>query len=280
MKKLILGVVGVAMVAGLLFGGKVIPYAQTAYDKASRSIEQQVPISFQIEAAKKQLENIGPEIDDMNLQIAKEKVSIKKLQSSLERQEESLKKSRGEMLTLRSHIDSGDDLYVAANSKAYTTQRVKEELRTRLAIHKTATATMEKDEKVLELREKSLNAAMERLAEARSQKTELALEIEHLTAQNRMNEVVKTASKLDQFDNSQLARTRSMIEDISARLETEQEMMSMMPTHFGQIPVSSDSSIADSDVLKDMDAFFDQQDAKKAESKKEVSGEELVSFES
>lgn len=277
MKKLILGVVGVAMVAGLLFGSNLMPYAQTAYDKASRSIEQQVPISFQIDAAKKQLENIGPEIDDMNLQIAKEKVSIKKLESSIERQEESLETSRREMMTLRSHVDSGDDLYVAANSKAYTTARVKEELRTRLSIHKTAVATMEKDQKVLELREKALDAAMERLAEARSQKTELALQIEHLTAQNRMNEVVKTASKLDEFDNSQLSRARGMIEDISARLETEQEMLSMMPTNYGQIPVSSDSSIADTDVLEDMDAFFDKQDAKNAEEKD--SGEELVSFE-
>ena len=277
MKKLILGVVGVVMVAGLLFGGNFIPYAQTAYDKASRSIEQQVPISFQIDAAKKQLENIGPEIDDMNLQIAKEKVSIKKLESSIERQEDSLEKSRREMMTLRSHVDSGDEFYVAANSKAYTTTRVKEELRTRLSIHKTAVATMDKDQKVLELREKALDAALERLAEARSQKTELALQIEHLTAQNRMNEVVKTASKLDQFDNSQLARTRSMIEDISARLETEQEMLSMMPTNYGQIPVSSDSSIADTDVLDDMDAFFNKRDAKNAD-KKENSGEELVSF--
>ena len=92
-----------------------------------------------------------------------------------------------------------------------------------------------------------------------------------------MNEVVKTASKLDQFDNSQLARTRSMIEDISARLETEQEMLSMMPTNYGQIPVSSDSSIADTDVLDDMDAFFNKRDAKNAD-KKENSGEELVSF--
>jgi len=213
----------------------------------------------------------------MNFQIAKEKVSIKKLESSIERQEESLETSRREMMTLRAHVDSDKDLYVAANSKAYTTARVKDEIRTRLSIHKTATATMEKDQKVLELRQKALDAALERLAEARSQKTELALQIEHLTAQNRMNEVVKTASKLDQFDNSQLARTRGMVEDISARLETEQEMLSMMPTSYGQIPVSSDS-IADTDVLEDMDAFFDKQDAKKAE-QQESTGEELVSFE-
>jgi len=278
MKKCILGVAGLVLVAGLLFGGKVIPYGQAAYDKAVTAIDNQVPISFQIDAAKKQLENIGPEIDDMNLQIAKEKVSIKKLESSIERQEEALESSRREMMTLRSHVDSGDDFYVAANSKAYSTTRVKEELRTRLSIHKTASATLEKDQKVLSLREKSMDAAMERLAEARSQKTELALQIEHLTAQNRMNEVVKTASKLDQFDNSELARTRGMIEDISARLETEAEMMSMMPTHYGQIPVSSDSSFSDTDVLEDMDAFFNKQDSKKAEDEN-VAGEELVSFE-
>ena len=276
MKKLIYTVVGIAMLGGLLFGSNLVPYAQTAYDKASSSVQQQVPISFQIDAAKKQLDKIGPEIDDMNLQIAKEKVSIKKLESSIERQEDTLEKSRREMMTLRSHVDSGDEFYVAANSKAYTTVRVKEELRTRLSIHKTAVATMDKDQKVLELREKALDAAMERLAEARSQKTELALQIEHLTAQNRMNEVVKTASKLDQFDNSQLARTRGMIEDISARLETEQEMLSMMPSNYGQIPVSSDSSFADTDVLDDMDAFFNKQDAKDAD--KPESGEELVSF--
>lgn len=279
MKKLILGVTGLMLIGGLLFGGKLIPYAQTAYDKASRSIEQQVPVSFQIDAAKKQLENIGPEIDNMNFTIAKEKVSIKKLQASLERQEESLEESRRDMLALRSHIDSGDEFYVATNSRAYTIDQVRSDLRERLSKHKVAAATLEKDQKVMELREKSLDAAMDRLAEARSQKSELALQIEHLTAQNRMNEVVRTASKLDQFDNSQLARTRGMIEDISARLETEQEMMSMMPTHFGQIPVSGGSEFADTDVLEEMDAFFDQQDAKKTEKKSE-SNEELVSFES
>lgn len=278
MKKCILGVAGVVLVAGLLFGGKGMAYLQTAYDKASNAIDNQVPISFQIDAAKKQLENIGPEIDSMNLQIAKEKVSIKKLQASIERQQETLDTSRREMMTLRSHVESGDEFYVAANSKAYSTTRVKEELRSRLSIHKTATATLEKDQKVLELRQKAMDAALERLAEARNQKTELALQIEHLTAQNRMNEVVKTASKLDQFDNSQLSRTRGMIEDISARLETEAEMMSMMPTQYGQIPVSSDSSIADTDVLEEMDAFFEKQDLKKTEDK-DVAGEEFVSIE-
>lgn len=278
MKKCVLGVAGLGLLASLLFGGKGIAYLQTAYNNASIAIDNQVPISFQIDAAKNQLESIGPEINDMNLQIAKEKVSIKKLESSIQRQQDALETSRREMLTLRTHVDSGDEFYVAANSKAYNTERVMEELRTRLATHKTGVATLDKDQKVLELRERALDAALERLSEARSQKTELSLQIEHLSAQNRMNEVVKTASKLDELDSSQLARTRGMIEDISARLETEQEMMSVMPTQYGQIPVSADSSIAEADVLEAMDDFFEQRDAKKVE-QDEVSGEALVSIE-
>ena len=267
---------GLFVVAGMLFGGKLIPYAQTAYDKARTSVESQVPISFQIDAAKKQLEKIGPEINDMNFQIAKEKVAIKKLANNIERQQGDLETSKSDMLTLRTHVDSGDEFYVAANSKAYSTDDVKRELRQRLAIHKTGVATLEKDAKVLELRQKSLDAALERLQQAQVQKTELSLQIEHLTAQNRMNEVVKTASKLDKFDDSQLARTRTMIEDISARLETEQEMMSMMPAaQYGSIPVSTHGIAADTDVLEEMDAFFDTQDAKKL--KKIETDDELVS---
>ena len=175
MKKYVLGVAGFGLLAALLFGGKGMTYLQTAYEKTTTAIDNQVPISFQLDAAKKQLESIGPEIDDMNQQIAKETVSIKKLESTIERQVEALETSRREMLTLRTHVDSGDEFYVAANSKAYSTERVMEELRTRLSTHKTATATLEKDQKVLELREKALEAALERVAEARSQKSELAL---------------------------------------------------------------------------------------------------------
>ncbi len=274
MKKLILGAIGVAVLSGFIFGGNMIPYAQTAYEKAATAVESKVPVSFQIDAAKKQLERIGPEINHMNQEIAKEIVDIKKLANSIKRQQAALEKSEGDMISLRSHLDSGDKFYVAANSRAYSTDDVKRDLRQRLTSHKTGVATLEKDQKVIELRKKSLDAAIERVQQAEVQKTELSLQIEHLTAQHRMNEVVKTASKLDQLDDSQLSRTRSMVEDISARLDAEQEMMSMMPTHFGSIPVG-EAADSGTDILDEIDAFFDKQDAK--ESKKEVDSKEFVS---
>jgi len=87
MKKLILGAIGVAVLSGFIFGGNMIPYAQTAYEKAATAVESKVPVSFQIDAAKKQLERIGPEINHMNQEIAKEIVDIKKLANSIKRQQ-------------------------------------------------------------------------------------------------------------------------------------------------------------------------------------------------
>ena len=71
-KKVTLGVLALVVIGGLLFGSKVIPYAQTAYNKVKTSAQDSVPVSSQIDAAKAQLEKIGPEIKNMVHQIAKE----------------------------------------------------------------------------------------------------------------------------------------------------------------------------------------------------------------
>ena len=81
-KKVTLGVLGVALVAGLLFGGKLVPYTQTAVKNIREATQGSVPVSFQIEAARDQLEKIGPEIRDMVHEVAKEKVEIDRLARS------------------------------------------------------------------------------------------------------------------------------------------------------------------------------------------------------
>ena len=70
-KKLTLGVLGVVLVGGLLFGSRIVPYAKTAYEKVRSSAQDTVPISFQIDAAKEQLKKIDPEIVMVQLEIEK-----------------------------------------------------------------------------------------------------------------------------------------------------------------------------------------------------------------
>ena len=72
-----------------------------------------------------------------------------------------------------------------------------------------------------------------------------------------MNDLVKTTHHYD-FDDSQLARTRTMVEDIGARIDTEEELLNIAPAvAFGQIPVS-ESNVGDSEnILGEIDAWLD-----------------------
>lgn len=254
-KKIIVGTLGTVLVGGLLFGSNIVPYAQTAYQRLTDSAQDAVPISFQIDAAKKQLAKISPEVNNMFHQIAKEKVQVKRLQQQLVKQELELEKSRSEILALRQHLDSGKEFFVATDSKAYTSERVKEDLRHRFTLHRTAEQRLKTAQRTLTLRESALNSGFESLEKAQAQQRELQVKIETLNARNRMNHLVKTTAHFA-FDDSQLSRTRTMIDDISARIETEEEMLNLAPVAFGQIPVNSEADCPTGNLLEELDAYF------------------------
>lgn len=276
-KKIVVGTLGTVLVGGLLFGSNVVPYAQTAYQRLTDSAQDAVPISFQIDAAKQQLAKIGPEVNNMYHQIAKEKVQVKRLEQQLVKQASDLEKSRSEILALRQHLDSGKEFFVATNSKAYTSERVKEDLRHRFTLHRTAEQRLKTAEKTLALRESALNNGFESLEKAQAQQRELQVKIETLNARNRMNDLVKTTAHYD-FDDSQLARTRAMVDDISARIETEEEMMNLAPVVFGQIPVNSEANISAGNLLEELDAYFNPSDDAQESAAEEVKADsDLVS---
>ena len=276
-KKMVVGTLGTVLIGGLLFGSNVVPYAQTAYQRLTDSAQDAVPISFQIDAAKQQLAKIGPEVNNMYHQIAKEKVQVKRLEQQLVKQASDLEKSRSEILALRQHLDSGKEFFVATNSKAYTSERVKEDLRHRFTLHRTAEQRLKTAEKTLALRESALNNGFESLEKAQAQQRELQVKIETLNARNRMNDLVKTTAHYD-FDDSQLARTRAMVDDISARIETEEEMMNLAPVVFGQIPVNSEANISAGNLLEELDAYFNPSDDAQESAAEEVKADsDLVS---
>ena len=271
LKRLTLGGLGLALIGGLVFGSNLIPYGQTALNNVRQAAEDHIPVEMKIQTAQTQLAKIGPEIKNMVHQIAKEQVQINRLKADLEQQETRLEASYDEMMTLRSHVESGDKFYVALNGKSYNSSRVKEDLSHRFKIYQTAEKTKEKQGEILTLREKALDAAVAKLDEAKSQQRELEVEIENLIARNRMNEVIGTARKIN-IDNSQLAKTRDMLDDLDARISADEQVLNIAPKYYGQIPVGADSITADSDVLDDMDAYF----TKKAAEKQVETDDDLV----
>ena len=90
-----------------------------------------------------------------------------------------------------------------------------------------------------------------------------------------MNEVIATATQI-KLDNSQLSKTREMLDDIDARISADEEYYNIAPKYFGQIPVNDDSITPSSDVLNDMDAYFDAKEAGDGDVSDESSEADLV----
>ncbi|MEM9412795.1 MAG: hypothetical protein AAGA30_16910, partial [Planctomycetota bacterium] len=165
------------------------------------------------------------------------------------------RQSKNQMLTLREHLTSGDEFYTAANLKTYTTARVEEDLNHRLDLYETAQQTVASQEQVLAARQAAVDAALEKLDEAKALQRELEVKIENLRARNRVNEVAKTASNIN-MDNSKLAQASATLDDIGAQIEADTEMLQMVPKYFGQIPVDQDSVVSHRNAIDRMDALF------------------------
>lgn len=253
-KKAIIAGAALLLIGAVVFGGRLVPYAQTAYDGVVDSVNSSVPIDFQIKTARKQLEKIDPEIRDMVYQIAKEKAQIKGLERQMAKDESMLKRQYDEMMTLRGHLQSGEEVYVATNGQAFANTRVEEDLRHRFSVYQTAEKTHQKSAQILEIRQQALATALTKLDNAKSLQRELEVQIENLTARERMVDVAKAASSIN-LDDSKLSVTQEMINDIGAKLDAEEEMLNMAPEYLGSIPVSGEVT-DNGNILDDMDEYF------------------------
>ena len=87
--------------------------------------------------------------------------------------------------------------------------------------------------------------------------------------------MIATATQI-KLDNSQLSKTREMLDDIDARISADEEYYNIAPKYFGQIPVNDDSVTPSSDVLNDMDAYFEAKESGSGDVSNESSEADLV----
>jgi peptidoglycan hydrolase CwlO-like protein len=255
-KKLFLIAVGGGLVLALLFGRKLVPYATTAFEKVRATVNEQVPISFELDSARKQLGLINKDVRNMMYEIAKEEVAVEQLESRLASQRSDIERQQANILRLRDHLESGEAQFVV-HGRSYGNDRVRDDLRTRFENFKTSEATAEKTQQVLDARRNGLESAKQRLEQMIAQRHELEIQIENLDARHRMIEVAKTSSQM-KLDDSNLARTREMIDDIKARLDVDEKLLDISPQYTGEIPMDAAPTIEETDLLEQIDAHFSQ----------------------
>ena len=184
---------GVTILGLFVFGRHASSYVRTATGWVSDSVKQAVPIEFEIDRARGMVKDIMPEIRKNMQTIAKEEVEVERLNQDISNLEKKQDKDRTELMSLRTEASSGKTTFRFAGHN-YTLDQVKCDLANRFDRFKTSDATLASLNEILTARQKSLDAARQKLDAMLVQKRQLEADVENLEARLKVVEVAQTSS--------------------------------------------------------------------------------------
>ena len=251
----VMGTVGFGLLGGLLFGKDVVSYVKSSAKGVRTAVKESVPVEFELRRARDMLEDIIPEMHANIRLIAQEEVEVAALKGEIGKAGEALQDEQTRIKTLRIALEQPQAKYHFAG-RNYDRYEVKEDLATRFERYKENELVLASKVRLLDSREKSLNAAMQLLEKTRSQKRILENRIEALASQYRLVKAASVGSQI-QVDNGKLARTQKLITEIQKRLDVAERVLAHESKFIESIPVDT---VVESDLVAQVDEYFESRE--------------------
>ena len=259
-RKLILGGLAVAVLAGFLLGSDALSYLSTSCERVSARVQDSVPMEFQIDRARKMVRDLEPEIRRSMHVIAKEEVEVQNLEKQIGQAEEKTSKDKSEIMRLQSDLKTGESVFRYAGHR-YTAGEVRQDLSRRFARFKTADATLGSLRDMRDARQRNLDAARQKLSAMMTAQRQLQVDVANLEAKLKLVEVAQASSDL-QLDDSQLARAKQLMLDIRTRLDVAAKLANA-DTHFqAEIPLDGAATENITDQVAEYFRLGESQDSK------------------
>jgi chromosome segregation ATPase len=245
------GLIGGAVVVGaglLVFGTDIFSYAHTSGRMLKRSVNEMIPPEFEIQRARDLLDGLVPELHANLRLVAQEEVEVAHLEKDVGKKREAvaaegsqIQKARGDLEILPASVGGNGARQASVEdlSRRFERFRMNEMLLT-------------SQEKLLENRKKSLQAAIAKLEKTRLARSELAVQIEGLEGKLRLLQAQGSATEF-QIDQSKLAKTEKLIGDLRKRLEVAEKVLERE----AQISdVQPEPSVSAENLVQEIDAHF------------------------
>jgi uncharacterized coiled-coil protein SlyX len=262
-KRAILVATGLGLTTVVLFGRDAASYVSTTYHRLTSSVQESVPVDFQIDRAKQMVRDLDPEIRRSMHVIAKEEVAIEELNKQIGANQEKADKDKTDILHLQSDLGQNKKVYQYA-SRTYSSDEVKQDLARRFSRFKVADDTLGSMKQMRDARQKNLDAAQQKLAAMINARRKLEVDVQNLEAKKKLVEVAQASSEYI-FDDSQLARAKELITDIRTRLDVAAKLANADVNVQTEIPLND---AAPADITDQVTEYFKL--APKAEPAKEV----------
>jgi hypothetical protein len=206
----LLGVAGLTVAGGLLFGRDLCSYIHSSARSVQCAVKDSVPVDFQLRRARDLVDDIVPEMQANVRVIAQQEVEIEALRKDIDQSERSQAEEKARISKIRDCLTTQQTSF-NFGAYAYTREQVKQDLARRFDAGKEAEVVLAGKKRLLENRTKSLAAAEQMLEKARSQKAMLESQIATLEAQNKLVQAASIGSA-NSIDNSKLAQSQKLID--------------------------------------------------------------------
>ncbi|HSV98835.1 MAG TPA: hypothetical protein VLI39_01585 [Sedimentisphaerales bacterium] len=250
----VMGVVGLGLVGGMLFGKDAFSYVKSSARDVRTAVKDSVPIEFELRRARDMVEEIIPEMHANIRLIAQEEVEVAALKGEIAKGQVALKDEENKIKTLRVALEQPRVEYSFAG-RNYGRSEVKTDLAARFERFKESEVVLASRVKLLDTREKSLAAAMQMLEKTKSQKRILEDRIEALAGQYRTLQAAATGTQF-QVESSKLAQTQKLISDIQKRLDVAERVLAHESKFVEAIPVNEVDTVAETDLVAQVDDYF------------------------
>lgn len=243
---------GLGMLAVIFFGRDALSYVSTSASRVKETVRNSVPIEFEIDRARKMVRNLVPDIRRNMHVIAKEEVELERLEKEIAQRQARLAKDRSELMRLRSDLQVEQAVY-HYGGRRYSADQVKADLARRFERFKTNDATLASLREIESARQRSLEAARQKLEGMLAAKRQLEVDVENLEARLKMVEVAQTTSEY-QFDDSRLAHVKQLMADIHSRLGVAEKLVHADIRYQDSIPLDA---AAPEDIVEQVAEYFE-----------------------
>jgi len=254
----VMGVVGLGLVGGIIFGKDMVSYVKSSAKGVRTVVKDSVPIEFELRRARDMVDEIIPEMHANIRLIAQEEVEVAALKGEIEKGRGALQDEESKIKTLRVALEQPRVEYTFAG-RNYGRSEVKADLAARFERYKESELVLASKVKLLDNREKQLAAAMQMLEKTRSDKRLLEDRIEVLASQYRIVKATAAGSQF-QVDNSKIAQTQKLISEIQKRLDVAERVLAHESKFVGAIPVSEVETLPETDLVAQVDDYFKTRD--------------------
>jgi phage shock protein A len=247
-----------ALLGTIVVGRDAFSYVRTVMGYATDAVQEAVPIEFQVDRARRMIEDLVPEVRKNMHLIAKEEIEVERLDQQVADTQSRLEKEKEQLLRLTTDLATAKDQFTYGG-RSYTAAEVRTDLAGRFDRYKTGEATLKSLRELRGARQKSLVAARDKLEGMMASRRQLQVEVENLEARLQMLAATKATSDY-QFDDSELGRVKQLVVALRGRLQVAEKLAHSEASYHDQIPLDEPTP---ENIIAQINAHFAPKDAAK-----------------